>query len=122
MNLSELKELNDAERLIQEIVRYVGLDLFRQGLGVVAAQKLLEIMDYCPPLICRAGASVATTKWSAGGMSTATVPLKDVFNSATLAFLMNTKPFVIRVLVVAYAYAHNDWLKKAVTSSALDGA
>jgi stage V sporulation protein R len=106
-------KLNEADRLIQEIAREAGLDFMPQEFDVVPAQKMLEIMAYRLP--------VNFSHWSFGrdyeiertklehGYA---VPYEVVFNSDPCrAYLMDTNPFVIQVMVMAHVYAHNDFMK-----------
>lgn len=113
MNGVDLARLNEADALIQGIAREMGLDFVSQEFDVVPAQKMLEIMAYHLP--------VNYSHWSFGrdyeaertrfehGMA---VPYEVVFNSDPCrAYLMDTNPFPIQVLVMAHVYAHNDFMR-----------
>ena len=109
----DLKKLNEADRLIREIGTEFGLDFLPQEFDVVPAQKMLEILAYRLP--------VNFSHWSFGrdyemertkyehGYS---IPYEVVFNSdPARAYLMDTNPLPIQVLVIAHVYAHNDFMK-----------
>ena len=110
---TDLGRLNDADRLIQEIARDLGLDYLPQEFDVIPDQKMLEIMAY--------GLPVNYSHWSFGrNFDTERtryehgygVPYEVVFNSDPVrAYIMETNPFVIQVLVMAHVYAHNDFMK-----------
>ncbi len=113
MQRTDLKRLNDADQLIREIATDLGLEFMPQEFDVVPAQKMLEIMAYRLP--------VNFSHWSFGrdyeiertkhehGYA---VPYEVVFNSDPCrAYLMDTNPFPIQVLVMAHVYAHNDFMK-----------
>ena len=112
MQRTDLQRLNDADQLIREIVADFGLDVVPQEFDVVPAQKMLEIMAYRLP--------VNFSHWSFGrdyetertrfehGYA---VPYEVVFNSDPCrAYLIDTNPFPIQVLVMAHVYAHNDFM------------
>jgi stage V sporulation protein R len=109
----ELKRLNQFNEKIQEIAREFGLDFFPQEFDVISAQKMLEIMAYRFP--------VNLSHWSFGrdyerektkyeyGLG---IPYEVVLNSnPSRAYLMNTNPFPVQVMVMAHVYAHNDFMK-----------
>lgn len=113
MNRRDVDRLNEADRLIQAIAKDLGLDCLPQEFDVVPAQKMLEIMAYRLP--------VNFSHWSFGrdyevertryehGYG---VPYEVVFNSdPSRAYLMETNPFPIQVLVIAHVYGHNDFMK-----------
>ncbi len=113
MNSLDLKKLNEADKLIREIAAEFGLDFMPQEFDVVPAQKMLEILAYRLP--------VNYSHWSFGrdyeiertkyehGFS---VPYEVVFNSdPARAYLMETNPLPIQILVMAHVYAHNDFMK-----------
>jgi stage V sporulation protein R len=113
MNHIDLARLNDADILIRDIASEFGLTFLPQEFDVVPAQKMLEIMAYRLP--------VNFSHWSFGrdyeiertkldhGYA---VPYEVVFNSdPARAYLMETNPFPIQVLVMAHVYAHNDFMK-----------
>ncbi len=115
MNNIDLKRLNEAEEFIKKIGAEFGLDFMEQEFDVVPAQKMLEIMAYRLP--------VNYSHWSFGrdyemertkyehGYS---VPYEVVFNSdPARAYLMETNPLPIQVLVMAHVYAHNDFMKNS---------
>jgi stage V sporulation protein R len=109
----DLGRLNEADSLIQGIAREMGLDFMTQEFDVIPAQKMLEIMAYHLP--------VNYSHWSHGRDYEAertrfehglAVPYEVVFNSDPCrAYLMDTNPFPIQVLVMAHVYAHNDFMK-----------
>jgi len=113
VNGVDLGRLNEADALIQGIARDMGLEFMSQEFDVVPAHKMIEIMAYHLP--------VNYSHWSHGrdfeaertrfehGMA---VPYEVVFNSDPCrAYLMDTNPFSIQVLVMAHVYAHNDFMK-----------
>ncbi len=115
MDGSDIKKLNEADRLIREVAAEFGLSFFQQEFDIVPAQKMLEIMAYRLP--------VNYSHWSFGrdfeiertkhehGFS---VPYEVVFNSdPARAYLMETNPLPIQVLVMAHVYAHNDFMKNS---------
>jgi len=110
---SELKRLIRFDEKIQEIAREFGLDFFPQEFDVVPAQKMLEILAYRFP--------VNISHWSFGrdyerektkheyGFG---IPYELVLNSdPSRAYLMNTNPLPVQVMVMAHVYAHNDFMK-----------
>jgi stage V sporulation protein R len=109
----ELKRLYELDEAIQEIAREFGLDFFPQEFDVIPVQKMLEIMAYHFP--------VNFSHWSFGrdyerertlyehGEG---IPYEVVLNSNPCrAFLVNTNPFPVQVMVMAHVYAHNDFMK-----------
>ena len=109
----ELKRLSEFDEKIQEIARELGLDFFPQEFDIIPAQKMLEILGYRFP--------VNFSHWSFGrdyekektqyeyGYG---IPYEVVLNSnPSRAFLMNTNPFPVQVMVMAHVYAHNDFMK-----------
>jgi stage V sporulation protein R len=111
--MDEIDRLNFFNERIQEIAREFGLDFFPQEFDIVPAQKMLEILAYRFP--------VNFSHWSFGrdyerektqydyGLG---VTYEVVLNSnPSRAYLMNTNPFPIQVMVMAHVYAHNDFMK-----------
>ena len=109
----DLKRLMEFDEKIQEIARGFGLDFFPQEFDVIPAQKMLEILAYRFP--------INLSHWSFGrdyerektqyeyGFG---VPYEVVLNSnPSRAYLMNTNPFPVQVMVMAHVYAHNDFMK-----------
>ena len=109
----ELERLAEFDLIIQRIAREFGLDFFPQEFDVIPAQKMLEIMAYHFP--------VNFSHWSFGrdyemektqyehGYS---IPYEVVLNSnPSRAYLMDTNPFAVQVMVMAHVYAHNDFMK-----------
>lgn len=109
----ELKRLRQFDEKIQEIARQFNLDCFSQEFDVIPAQKMLEILAYRFP--------VNFSHWSFGrdyerektkyeyGFG---IPYEVVLNSnPSRAYLMNTNPFPVQVMVMAHVYAHNDFMK-----------
>src|SRR3972149_9959322 len=110
---SDLESLIKFDEIIQEIARSCGLDFFPQEFDLIPAQKMLEIMAYRFP--------VNFSHWSFGrdyerektqyeyGLG---IPYEVVLNSnPSRAYLMNTNPFPVQVMVMAHVYAHNDFMK-----------
>ncbi len=110
---SELKRLTQLDKKVQEIAQEFGLDFFPQEFDVIPAQKMLEILAYRFP--------VNFSHWSFGrdyerektkyeyGFG---IPYEVVLNSdPSRAYLMNTNPFPVQVMVMAHVYAHNDFMK-----------
>ncbi len=116
MNLQQdlnFKRLGEFDARIQRIAREFGLDFFPQEFDIIPAQKMLEIMAYHFP--------VNFSNWSFGrdyemektkyeyGYS---IPYEVVLNSNPCrAYLINTNPFAVQVMVMAHVYAHNDFMK-----------
>ncbi len=109
----ELSRLTQFDEKIQEIARDLGLDFFPQEFDIIPAQKMLEILAYHFP--------VNFSHWSFGrdyerektryeyGLG---IPLEVVLNSDPCrAYLINTNPFPVQVMVMAHVYAHNDFMK-----------
>lgn len=109
----ELKRLAEFDERIQRMAREFGLDFFPQEFDIVPAQKMLEIMAYHFP--------INFSNWSFGrdyemektkfeyGYS---IPYEVVLNSnPSRAYLINTNPFAVQVMVMAHVYAHNDFMK-----------
>lgn len=113
MSNVDLNKLNEADRLIQQIVADFGLDPMPQEFDVVPAQKMLEIMAYRLPVNYSHWSfgrdyEIERTKYEHGY----SVPYEVVFNSdPARAYLMETNPLPIQVLVMAHVYAHNDFMK-----------
>ncbi len=109
----ELKRLMEMDSRIQENAREVGLDFFPQEFDVIPAQKMLEILAYRFP--------VNFSHWSFGRDYErektqyeygAGIPYEVVLNSnPSRAYLMNTNPFPVQIMVMAHVYAHNDFMK-----------
>jgi stage V sporulation protein R len=112
---ANLARLNEADRLIRSIAADLGLDCLPQEFDVIPDQKMLEMMAY--------GLPVNFSHWSFGrnyeiertryehGYG---VPYEIVFNSdPARAYLMETNPFPIQVLVIAHVYGHNDFMKNS---------
>jgi len=109
----ELKRLSQFDEKVREIAQQFGLDPFPQEFDVIPAQKMLEILAYRFP--------VNLSHWSFGrdyerektkyeyGFG---IPYEVVLNSnPSRAYLMNTNPFPVQVMVMAHVYAHNDFMK-----------
>lgn len=109
----ELKRLSEFDQIIQKIAREFGLDFFPQEFDIIPAQKMLEIMAYHFP--------INFSNWSFGrdfemektkfeyGYS---IPYEVVLNSnPSRAYLINTNPFAVQIMVMAHVYAHNDFMK-----------
>jgi len=110
---SELKRLSEFDEKIQEIAQEFGLDFFPQEFDVIPAQKMLEILAYHFP--------VNFSHWSFGrdyerektqyeyGFG---LPYEVALNSNPCrAYLINTNPIPVQVMVMAHVYAHNDFMK-----------
>ncbi len=113
---SELERLNQFNEIIKETAESFGLDFFPQEFDTIPAQKMLEIMAYRFP--------VNFSHWSFGrdyemektkyehGFG---IPYEVVLNSnPSRAYLMNTNPLPVQVMVMAHVYAHNDFMKNNV--------
>lgn len=108
-----LERLSQFDEKIQEIARGFGLDFFPQEFDVIPAQKMLEILAYRFP--------VNFSHWSFGRDYErektqyeygAAIPYEVVLNSnPSRAYLMNTNPFPVQVMVMAHVYGHNDFMK-----------
>ncbi len=109
----ELKRLSQFDEKVRGIAQQFGLDPFPQEFDVIPAQKMLEILAYRFP--------VNFSHWSFGrdyerektkyeyGFG---IPYEVVLNSnPSRAYLMNTNPFPVQVMVMAHVYAHNDFMK-----------
>src|SRR5512139_2997877 len=113
MSSAELARLARAEDRILGIASGLGLSFLPQEFDVVSEQKMLEIMAYRLP--------VNFSHWSFGrdfeiertrNTHGYAVPYEVVFNSDPVrAFLMESNPYPIQVLVMAHVYAHNDFMK-----------
>jgi stage V sporulation protein R len=109
----DIKKLNEADRLIREVAAEFGLSFFPQEFDIVPAQKMLEIMAYRLPANYSHWSfgrdfEIERTKYEHGF----SVPYEVVFNSdPARAYLMETNPLPIQVLVMAHVYAHNDFMK-----------
>jgi stage V sporulation protein R len=110
---AELKRLAELDEAIQGIARDFGLDFFLQEFDLIPAQKMLEILAYRLP--------VNFSHWSFGRdyekektlyEHGAGIPYEVVLNSNPCrAYLMNTNPFPVQVMVMAHVYAHNDFMR-----------
>ena len=115
MKKEDLDRLNEADKLIQEIARGFGLDFMPQEFDVVPYRKMLEIMAYRLPVNFSHWSfgrdyEVERTKYEHGYA----VPYEVVFNSEPCrAYIMETNPFAIQVMVMAHVYAHNDFMKNS---------
>jgi len=113
MKSADLAKLNEADQVIRQVAAELGLDCLPQEFDLVPAQKMMEIMAYRLP--------VNFSHWSFGRdyeiertryESGLGAPYEVVFNSdPARAYLMDTNPFPIQVLVMAHVYAHNDFIK-----------
>lgn len=113
---ADIQRLMKADAHIQKVVQEFGLDCFPQEFDVIPAQKMLEIMSYHLP--------VNYSHWSFGRdyekqrtqyEYSGGIPYEVVLNSnPSRAFLMNTNPYPIQVLVMAHVYGHNDFMKNNV--------
>ncbi|MEM5786317.1 MAG: SpoVR family protein [Syntrophobacteraceae bacterium] len=112
MNIIDLRKLEEADRLIQQVALDFGLTFMPQEFDVVPAQKMLEIMAYRLPVNFSHWSfgrdyEIERTKYEHGYA----VPYEVVFNSnPARAFLMETNPLPIQILVMAHVYAHNDFM------------
>jgi len=112
----DLRRLNRFDERIQDIAREFNLDFFPQEFDVIPSQKMLEILAYRFP--------VNFSHWSFGrdyerektkyeyGFG---IPYEVVLNSdPSRAYLINTNPFPVQVMVMAHVYAHNDFMKNNI--------
>ena len=115
MTQVDIARLNGADQLIQQTAREFGLDFMPQEFDVVPDHKMLEIMAYRLPVNFSHWSfgrnyEIERTKYAHGYA----VPYEVVFNSdPSRAYLMETNPFPIQVLVMAHVYAHNDFMKNS---------
>ena len=115
MTRDDLARLNHADQRIQEIARDFGLEFMPLEFDVVPDQKMLEIMGYRLPVNFSHWSfgrdyEIERTKYDHGYG----VPYEVVFNSdPARAYLMETNPFPIQVLVIAHVYAHADFMKNS---------
>jgi len=112
---NEMKRLEEIDERIQEIMCDWGLQVIPIDFEIVPAQKMLEIMAYGMPINFR--------HWSMGRdyerlrtiyeHSGAGLPYETILNTVPpKAFLMETNPFSIQVLVIAHVYAHVDFFNQ----------
>ena len=116
MTDKELKRLNKFDSRIQEICRDFGLDFFDQEFDIVSSQKMIEIMSY--------GFPVNYSHWSFGRELDrertlyehgSPIPYECVLNSdPSRAYLMNTNPLPVQVMVMSHVYAHNNFMRSNV--------
>ena len=116
MTNAEMERLCWFDEKIQAIARDFGLDFFPQEFDIVPAQKMLEILAYRFP--------VNFSHWSFGrdyeGARTRYehglgIPYEVVLNSdPSRAYLMNTNPLPVQVMVMAHVYSHNDFMKNNI--------
>lgn len=109
----ELKRLSEFDEIIQRIAKESGLDFFPQEFDIIPAQKMLEIMAYHFPINFSSWSfgrdyEMEKTKYEHGY----SIPYEVVLNSnPSRAYLINTNPFAVQVMVMAHVYAHNDFMK-----------
>ncbi len=112
MKQKDLERLESVHKRIQEIVEEWGLSVKPTDFDVVPAQRMFEIMAYHMPVNFR--------HWSRGRdyerirtiyeHSGTGVPYETVLNTnPPKAFLMETNPFPVQVMVIAHVYAHVDF-------------
>ncbi len=112
----ELKRLEEFDQIIQQIAKEFGLDFFPQEFDIVPAQKMLEILAYHFPINFSSWSfgrdyEMEKTKYEYGY----SIPYEVVLNSnPSRAYLINTNPFAIQVMVMAHVYAHNDFMKNSI--------
>ena len=110
IDIKRLEKMND---VIIDIAKDFGLDFYPQEFDIIPAQKMLEIMAYRLPVNFSHWSygrdyEIERTKYEYGFG----VPYEVVLNSnPSRAYLMNTNPFTVQVLVMAHVYAHNDFMK-----------
>lgn len=108
----DLQRLERIELRIREILEEWGLNVVPVDFDIVPAQRMFEIMAYGLPVNFR--------HWSRGRdyerlrtiyeHSGAGLPYEMVLNtSPPKAFLMETNPFAVQVLVMAHVYGHVDF-------------
>lgn len=101
------------DEIIQNIAEEFGLNFFRQEFDVISAEKMLEILAYHFPVNYSHWSfgrnyEIEKTKYEHGFG----IPYELVLNSnPSRAYLMNTNPFPVQVMVMAHVYAHNDFMK-----------
>lgn len=112
MNHAEIERLIQLEKRICEIAKEFGLLTKEISFEVIPASRMLEGMAYMFP--------VNFAHWSFGRdyekyktiyeHSGAGIPYELVWNfKEPRAFLVETNPFVLNVLVVAHVYGHVDF-------------
>jgi len=112
----DIEQLNKFDEIIQDFSKSFGLDFFPQEFDSIPAQKMLEIISYHFP--------VNFSHWSFGrdyelertkyeyGYG---IPYEVVLNSnPSRAYLMNTNPLPVQVMVMSHVYAHNDFMKNNI--------
>lgn len=108
----DLSRLERIDSRIREILQEWGLNVIPVDFEIVPAQRMFEIMAYGLPVNFR--------HWSRGRdyerlrtiyeHSGAGLPYEMVLNtSPPKAFLMETNPFAVQVLVMTHVYAHVDF-------------
>ena len=108
----ELKRLEKIDLRIQEIAAELGLSVKAIDFEIVPAERMFEIMAYRLPVNFR--------HWSRGRdyertrtiyeHSGSGLPYESVLNTdPPKAYLMETNPFSIQVLVMAHVYGHVDF-------------
>jgi stage V sporulation protein R len=110
MTPSDLRRLIKAEERIAELARdKYGLEVMDIEFDVVPAQKMLEIMAYRTPT------NISSWKYGRDYERMRTIhenieaglPYEVIINSTPpRAYLMNTNPFAVQVLVMAHVYGH----------------
>ncbi len=112
---------NDTQRLaridarIQEIMEEWGLTVVPTDFEIIPAQRMFEIMAYGLPVNFRHWSrgrdyERVRTIYEHSGLG---LPYETVLNtSPPKAFLMETNPFAIQVMVIAHVYAHVDFFRE----------
>lgn len=112
---TQLRRLKEIDARIQEILQARGLCIIPVDFEIVSAQRMFEIMAYGLPVNFR--------HWSRGRdyerlrtiyeHSGGGLPYETVLNTTPpKAFLMETNPFPIQVMVIAHVYAHVDFFRQ----------
>ncbi|MGA1869303.1 MAG: SpoVR family protein [bacterium] len=112
----DIKRLEKVNNIIVKTANDFGLDFFPQEFDIIPSQKMLEIMAYHLPVNYSHWSfgrdyEIERTKYEHGFG----IPYEVVLNSdPSRAYLMNTNPFAVQVLVMAHVYAHNDFMKNNI--------
>ena len=112
---TDVSRLEKIDARIREILEEWGLHVVPVDFEIVPAQRMFEIMAYALPVNFR--------HWSRGRdyerlrtiyeHSGAGLPYEMVLNtSPPKAFLMETNPFAVQVLVMTHVYAHVDFFTR----------
>ncbi|MDA2935904.1 SpoVR family protein [Patescibacteria group bacterium AH-259-L05] len=112
LSKAEEKRLNELDKVIVEIMKGYGLNVWEQKFDIVSSAKMAEIIAYNSP--------VSYSYW-AGGKGYERIktiwrhtPVRlpyEVYFSPNRAYLCATDPLAVMMLTMAHVYAHNDFSK-----------